>query len=98
MHEMRTTAIDDPGVRQSLMRSCCGKNVAKRVDVLFGVQTPEDPRNIPSPKARRRGFDAAFAKLLWAAVSAGLSLVVLLAIEKPYMCISGHFEQIKLID
>ena len=34
----------------------------------------------------------------WAAVSAGLSLVVLLAIEKPFMCISGHFEQIKLID
>jgi len=32
------------------------------------------------------------------AVSAGLSLVVLLAIEKPYMCISGHFKQIKLID
>ena len=34
----------------------------------------------------------------WAAVSAGLSLVVLLAIEKPFMCISGHFEQLKLID
>ena len=35
----------------------------------------------------------------WAAVSAGLSLVVLLAkvaIEKPFMCISGHFEQIKI--
>jgi len=30
--------------------------------------------------------------------SAGLSLVVLLAIEKPFMCrpISGHFEQIKM--
>jgi len=35
----------------------------------------------------------------WAAVSAGLSLVVLHAIKKPYMCVSlGHFEQIKLID
>ena len=31
----------------------------------------------------------------WAAVSAGLNLVVLLAIEKPFMCISGYFEQIK---
>jgi len=32
----------------------------------------------------------------WAAVSAGLSLVVLLAFEKLFMCISGHFEQIKI--
>jgi len=34
----------------------------------------------------------------WAAVSASLSLVVLLAIEKPfiYIYISGHFEQIKI--
>jgi len=39
-----------------------------------------------------------FVMLCWAAVSAGLSLVVLLAFGKPYMCISGHFEQIKLID
>jgi len=31
-----------------------------------------------------------------AAVSAALSLVVLLAIEKPFMCISGNFEQIKI--
>jgi len=32
----------------------------------------------------------------WAAVSASLSLVVLLAIEKPFIYISGHFEQIKI--
>jgi len=31
-----------------------------------------------------------------AAVSAALSLVVLLAIEKPFTCISGNFEQIKI--
>ena len=32
----------------------------------------------------------------WAAVSASLSLIVLLAIEKPFIYISGHFEQIKI--
>jgi len=46
-------------------------NAAERIDVLFGVQTPGNPRNavidrVPPPTARGEvmGFDATFAKLL----------------------------------
>jgi len=40
--EMRTTVIDDPGVCQSVMQAAVQKT-AKRIDVLFGVETPGDP-------------------------------------------------------
>jgi len=44
---------------------------AEWINVLFGVEIPEDPRNIVldgsthPPMARGMGFDAAFDKLLW---------------------------------
>jgi len=48
MHEMRRTiAIDDPVrllVSLSVTRSDCAKT-AERIDVLFEVETPYDPRN-----------------------------------------------------
>jgi len=70
-HQMCTIAINDTGVClsvcQSVTRAGCVKT-AERIDVLFGVETPGDRRNIvldgvSIPMAR--GFDAAFAKLLW---------------------------------
>jgi len=64
---MRTIAIDDPGVCQSVTRAKCAKT-AERIDVLFGVETPLDPRSTPSHTARRKGSDATFAKLLWPVV------------------------------
>jgi len=42
---MGTTAIDDPGVCQSVTRADCAKT-AENIDVLFGVKTPEASRNI----------------------------------------------------
>jgi len=49
MRDMRTIAIDVPGVFQSVSQSVtyagCA-NTAKQIDVLFGVKTLEDPRNI----------------------------------------------------
>jgi len=41
---MRTIAIDDPNICQSVTRTGCAK-MAERIDVLFGVETPGDPRN-----------------------------------------------------
>jgi len=47
VHEMRTIAIDDPGVCQSVClsvrRLLC---VAKRVDVLFGLETIGNARQV----------------------------------------------------
>jgi len=63
-------------VSQSVSRSVClsrgwaVQKMAERIDILFGVETPGDPRNIllnedqHSHTARENGFDAAFAKLL----------------------------------
>jgi len=45
-----------------------------------------DPSSLPIQKVFLRA-------VLQTAVSAGLSLVVLLAIEKPFMCISGHLSK-----
>jgi len=46
---MWTSAIDDPVPRASVSRPVtrarCAK-IAERVDVLFGVETPRDPRKI----------------------------------------------------
>jgi len=53
----------------TIMRAGCAKT-AERIDVLFGVVIPGNPRNIVlnwGPHlltARGRGFDAAFAKLV----------------------------------
>jgi len=69
MNDMKTIAINDPGVCLSVTRAGCTKE-AKRIDVLFEVETPGDAINIvldkvPIPRARAMGFDAAFTKLLW---------------------------------
>jgi len=60
-----------------------------------GCPSCHPTNSIKALKARTEGNKVKMIKLIfqyWAAVSAGLSFVVLLAIEKPFMCISGHFE------
>jgi len=50
MHEMRTTAIGDHAawcVCQSVVCLHPAKT-AERIDVLFAVETPGDPRNRPT--------------------------------------------------
>jgi len=42
---MRSVAIDNPDVSLSVTRAGCA-NTAERIDVLFGVDTPGNPRNI----------------------------------------------------
>jgi len=80
---MRTIAIDDPGVCQSVTRAGCAKT-AERIDVLFGVKTHGDPKNIALHggahllTVKGRGFDAAFAKLLWP--------LVITSLLRIYMC------------
>jgi len=49
------------------MRLRCA-NTAERIEVLFGVKTPGDPKNI------KHGFDAAFTKLLWPVVAYKMSV------------------------
>jgi len=64
---MQTVAIDDPDVCQSVMQLRCAKT-AERIEILFGLKTPEGPRNnvsygyLDRPTAMVAGFDAAFAK------------------------------------
>jgi len=53
----------------SVTQAGCAK-MAEQIDILFGVVIPRDLRNIVLdgvliPRGERRGFDAAFAKLLW---------------------------------
>jgi len=43
MQEMRTIAIDDPGVCQSVTRLRCA-NTTERIEVLFGVVTLAYPK------------------------------------------------------
>jgi len=56
---------------------------AEPIKMLFGVNTPGDPGNIvldggpDSPKARRGGFNAAFATLLWPLFVSETDVVVL---------------------
>jgi len=45
MHEMQTIATDDSYVCQSVTRAGCAKT-AERIDVLFGMETPEDPKTL----------------------------------------------------
>jgi len=40
-------------------------NMAERIEVLFGVETYGDPKNIRWGCDFLHGFEAAFAKLLW---------------------------------
>jgi len=47
-----------------VMRAGCAKT-AKVIDVLLGVVTPRDPRDVPIQTVSGRGFDAAFARLNW---------------------------------
>jgi len=70
IYEIRTSAIVCQAVCLSRGRGCA--KTAERIDALFTVETPGNPRKnvfdeipIPTPTARGRGFDAAFAKLLW---------------------------------
>jgi len=80
MHDMRTIAVDDRDVCQSVRPSVCPSvtwascaNTTERIDVLFGVKISESRRNIlldgcPHPPLPARGraaeFDAAIAKSL----------------------------------
>jgi len=72
---MRITAIDDPvawaSVNLFVMRTACAKK-AERIDVLFGVETPQYPRQTVldggphmggphPPTARDDEFDATSA-------------------------------------
>jgi len=63
---MWTIAVDDPGVCMYVRRLRCA-NVANRIEVLLGVETFEDPRNISLDGGSRfpHGYVAAFGKLLW---------------------------------
>jgi len=45
-------------------------NSTEQIDVVFRVKSPVDPRHtvlegVPIPHGEERGFNAAFAKLLW---------------------------------
>jgi len=67
MHKMRTVATDDLGVYHCsfLCHVAALCETAKRIDVLFGAETPEKPRHIvlnwvPIPHREGKGFDAAF--------------------------------------
>jgi len=65
---MHAIAITDPGrlVCLSVMRLCC-TNTAEWFEVVLGVETLEDLRNIVlggGPDIQH-GFDAAFAQLHW---------------------------------
>jgi len=70
MHEMRTTAINDPvawsvGLSRGFTRFRCA-NTAERMEVLFVVETLGNPSNTVLEGSRfSHGFDTAFAKLLW---------------------------------
>jgi len=76
MHAMWTIAFDDTG-RLFVMQLLCCANVAEQIEVLLGVETLDDSRNI-SPYLPN-GFDAAFAKLLW-------SLFCFVVVEKKIDC------------
>jgi len=72
---MRTIAIDDPGVGQSVMRAGCAETT-ERITILFMAETLRDPRNIaldrvPIPHGE------------WEGVRCGLSQITLAT----YLCI-----------
>jgi len=62
---MRTVVSHDSCACQSVIQAGCAK-MTEWIDVLFGMETPGDPRNIVldeaphPPMARGRGYDAAF--------------------------------------
>jgi len=65
MCEMKNVAIRDSG-RLSVCQCICSGNMAERIEVLRGVETLGDPRNIVldwSP-TYPRGFDAAVSRLV----------------------------------
>jgi len=59
MHEIRTIAIDDPGICQTVMWLHLALT-AERVNVLFGVETLGDLRNINIGHNFPQRFYAAF--------------------------------------
>jgi len=70
MQEMRTFAIDVPGVCQSVCHAAkftqlCYANTAEGIEVLLGVETHGDLRNtvLDGESLFLHGFDAAFAKV-----------------------------------
>jgi len=73
MHEAQNIAIDDPGVCEYVGLSIlsvirlCSANTAERIEVLLGVETLGDTRNVILDRSANFlfGFDAAFTKLLW---------------------------------
>jgi len=63
---MWTNAIDDLGVYQSVTLAGCAKT-AERIDVLFGMETPGNPRNtildgVSIPNGDKGGLNAAFVR------------------------------------
>jgi len=58
IYEMRTITIDDPDVCQSVWHGAGCAKTAELIDVLFGVETARNPRNIVSdgnPHPARQG-------------------------------------------
>jgi len=45
MHSMQPIAVHDPDICQTVTWVGCA-NTAERINVLFSVETPRDPRNI----------------------------------------------------
>jgi len=65
---MRTVAVDDSGVpiSQSLTGTGCVKTT-ERIDILFGMETPRDPRYIVSDWRGQR-VRCGLCKLLWSLI------------------------------
>jgi len=78
MHAMRTIAINVPGVCQSVTRLRCAVRLkaAERIEVLLGLETLGDLRNIVLDGGSDfpHRFDATFTKLLWPLVSPALEI------------------------
>jgi len=61
---MQTIVIDDLGICPSVIQAGYAK-MAGQIDVLFGLGTQETLYKMGVLISTQRGFDAAFAKLLW---------------------------------
>jgi len=71
IYEVRTTAIDGLGACQSVYHAGGLCKMAQQDDILFGMETLADSRNLVLdgrfifPTARGTGFVTAFTKVLW---------------------------------
>jgi len=63
-HVMKCRLLMIPGVCHSVCHATSLCKTAERIEVLLRVKTPEGPRHSVLD-GEGRGFDVAFAKLLW---------------------------------